>query len=312
MTPTLGHIWDSIREAYGISLLLALGGAGLVARDWRRGLLKALPGEELPRLRRGLLLACLFWFVVYTPPLLRTGIQDTVYGYVLALPLALLVGRLLLPARPLLLAPLVLIMVFLQWQTVTHDRNWAWGNDDRRVPAMAAYLNQRHPELLAKNQAALLPRDIAANVGQYARGCNRRIVMYNRYPVSLKASGIGEESWRRDFVESYRDHDLIKADWLILTSEDIAEGNVAVEFYRRLWSDPRIDWLVCLQDQLGRKVWLGQVRAQGGGRPAAQAPVEAIAALVRPLPPALRPLQLSEPKRRLRLSLLMTVVKQAE
>jgi len=142
-----------------------------------------------------------------------------------------------------------------------------WGSDDRRVMAAAAFLNERRPDLLAPGKVALLPRDDAANVGQYARGRNTRLVMPRDFPVDLRLrSSASKLQPLLDFVSAYRDRNELHIDWLILSPELYSEGRPPVRsFYQRLRDDPRIHWIADLTDHRGRKLLLGEVVAAAGG-----------------------------------------------
>jgi hypothetical protein len=209
-------------------------------------------------------------------PLLRTPSSVT-FGYVVAVPMAVLAGWCMAWAADRLrrrhaglavAALLALVGAMLVFQVeITRRRNdIMWGNDDRRVPAAAAFLNTRRPDLLEPGKVALLPRDDAANVGQYARGRNERLVMPPNFPAELRLySAASKLEVLRSFVTAYLERGEIRADWLILPSELLARDTPSMPFYRRLRGDARIRWLAELRDARGRAFFLGEVRPGEGG-----------------------------------------------
>jgi hypothetical protein len=145
--------------------------------------------------------------------------------------------------------------------------------DDRRVLAAAAFLIEQRPDLLAKDKTAFLPRNHAANVGQYARGQNKRIVMPKAFPAELRKHSVGsDERTLLDFVEICNRLKEIRADWVILDSDLFSESFTAREFYVRLRDDRNIRWIARFRDKAGSELLVGEV-TKGEGRPFSEAPI---------------------------------------
>jgi hypothetical protein len=270
---SLARIVDYAWRTFGLVLPLALGGI-VLAIATRRLTLRA--GATPHGVRAGALTALAAWMVLALVPLLRTP-NSVTFGYVVAVPMAILAGTWLAwlgkrlgggaPAAAAL-AALVAVMMTLQLR-ITRDRNdIMWGNDDRRVPAAAAFLNERRPDLLEPGRTALLPRDDAANVGQYARGRNARLVMPPNFPADLRLYSAGSKlDALLGFVNAYRAGGEIRADWLLLSSEVLAREGESGDFYRRLRADDRVHWIAELRDRHGRAFFLGEVGGKGGNTP---------------------------------------------
>jgi hypothetical protein len=270
---SVARVVDYAWRTFGLVLPLGLGGI-VVAGAGRSLTLRPVATPD--GVRRGALTALAAWMVLGLGPLLRTP-NSVTFGYVVAVPMAVLAAvfmawmgkRLGHGARAAAaLAALVALMLALQLR-ITRDRNdIMWGNDDRRVPAAAVFLNERRPDLLEPGRTALLPRDDAANVGQYARGRNARLVMPPNFPADLRLySAASKLDALLGFVSAYRERGEIRADWLLLSSEILAREGEAGDFYRRLRADRRVHWIAELRDRRGRALFLGEVRGEGGNEP---------------------------------------------
>lgn len=260
-------------EALGLVPLLALAG-GLVAFARWRGRAREEPADGY--LSHRFIVCMTAWTVLSGTPLVWAQGSVT-YAYVVAVPAAYLAALALSRSRPALTWAGVAAMVLLQVQTGPAQAcatRMALG-DDRRVLAAAAFLNERRPDLLEAGRTALLPRNEASNVGQYARGANRRLVMPQDFPAERVLHSVGSpEPVLRGFVEAYIRRGELGADWLVLSTENLAAGPAeAAAFYRRLLDDSRIDWIARFQDERGRALWLGEVRPDGRGHRSDEAPV---------------------------------------
>lgn len=258
--PSPGRVVEYAAETFGLILLLAA--AGLVA-VWRGTAPGEARADAAARMKTRLLLALATWAALAAVLLFRTSSSVT-FGYVIAVPLAVLAAFALRRARPALVALVVVALVAIQVQGVARRVARADNVDDRRVLAVAAFLIEQRPDLLAPGKAALLPRNEAANVGQYARGRNERLVMPVDFPVELYVHSVASKvEVLRDFVDAYNGRGEIKADWLILSSEVLSDRTPAAAFYRRLRADSRVHWIAAFTDRRGRALWLGEVRAAG-------------------------------------------------
>jgi hypothetical protein len=77
----------------------------------------------------------------------------------------------------------------------------------------------------------------------------------------MKLHSVGsKEDLLREFVTAYTQRGEIRADWLILSSELLSDGNRGAGFYRRLKVDPAIHWVATFEDDRGRALWVGEVR----------------------------------------------------
>ena len=75
-----------------------------------------------------------------------------------------------------------------------------------------------------------------------------------------------KEEVLRDFVHAYRERREIKADWLILSPENIsADRTKAAPFYRAFLTDSRISWIAAFRAPSGKMLWLGEVKPGGPG-----------------------------------------------
>lgn len=283
-----------VLTTFGPGYWLALGGFfyvlwGLRPQGW-------LHAQEKRQPLLAFLLAVCLWFGLFSPPFMISGAREITYGYVLGLPLAVLAGLLLVRLPVVILTSVFVLTALFQWYEVTEDRNFVWREsrspllsilpealpfvsprkyDDRRVLAMSAYLNEKRPDLLARGKTAFLPRNQGANVGSYARGQNAMIVMPVDFPATGKKRRVGSDfEVLRDFVDTYRQQGRIKADWLVISSDELASTryNSDPAFYRQLLNDPQVSWSALFEDEFGRRMWLGEVGP--GGKPLDQ--VEAL------------------------------------
>jgi len=258
------RIWLNVILPWGPQLLFAVGGLALYGIRMRSEL-SSRQGH------RALFDSMCIWFVGAGYALFRSSTSAT-YLYVAAVPAALLAGLALARLRVRWVVCLGLIMAICQvWLTVgQHFRD---ENDGRRVLAAAAFLIQHRPDLLAETKTSFLPRNGASNVGQYARGKNRRIVMPQEFPVELQKHAIGsDETTLREFVDAYQAHGRILADWVILDSELFSPELRAAGFYARLRDDPAISWIARFRDR-GGELYIGEVREGRQGVPLAKAPL---------------------------------------
>ena len=145
------------------------------------------------------------------------------------------------------------------------------GHDDRRVLAASAYLLEHRPDLLEESKTAFLPRRRPANVGQYAGGTYRRILMPKPFPVLRKVEGNFPEITKEllDFVEGHENEGKIGADWLVLTPEVLTTSGKV--FYTQVFEDEQIYWVANLRDAAGREIWIGEITDKR--RPLSEAPV---------------------------------------
>lgn len=271
-----------IGRTFGATIVLAFAGIVAVRGDIARGLSHQLAGG--PRdVRASAITALALWMLGLVP--LAWTPNSITFGYVVAAPMALLAGAFVaavvgwLSHRPatvaITIATFVMLSAALQLALTCGVRigglsvrgsDWIWGADDRRVMAAAAFLNEQRPDLLETGRVALLPRNEAANVGQYARGRNTRLVMPTDFPVELRLhSAASKFEPLRDFVTGYIERNELHMDWLILTSELLDSTRPVTWFYRRLRDDPRIHWIAELKDHRGRTLLLGEVNPRAGG-----------------------------------------------
>jgi hypothetical protein len=206
------------------------------------------------------------WALVFAVPLFKTATSIT-YAYVIAVPVALLAG-LFLARVPLPVALGVLLaLAALQIRALSE-----WRTPDaasRSVIAAAAYLIERRPDLLEPGKVAFLPGKMSANVGQYARGANERLVMPLNFPASRRLTAVASpEPLLLDFVVRYEQRGEIRADWLVFPDEALSPtlDPAAAAFYRRLFDDRRVVWIAAFRDEKGRTLRLGEVRP-GGAAP---------------------------------------------
>jgi hypothetical protein len=240
--------------ALSIGPALVLAVAGAIARPL------APRAGEADRASRALWLALTAWLAVFTLPLLRQASSVT-YGYVVAVPIALLAGWLLarVPARATFMALGALALAAVQVAVVASGfaptKDW----DEPRVLAAAAYLAGERADLLAAERRALFVGDPGASAGQHARGAHQRLYMPLGFPDTLALTGVGsKEALLRAFVEGYRDRGELAADWVLLPVEALLTPGRAGQFYLRLAGDPRMAWTAAFWDTRGRILWLGE------------------------------------------------------
>jgi hypothetical protein len=217
------------------------------------------------------------WLVVSLIPLLKfaggvslsSRLEGFVtYAYVVGIPGTILSALVFLRVKnAFLTASLVVVMVGIQWYIIANDDLTFKYDDDRRALATATFLIENRPDLLEQGKLAILPGDIAREIGQYARGQNwvlSMIVNFPRYIEEIsRERSVGEPAV--DIIITYALKGELKADWLILYPELLqpSKENQSFEFYRRLYADPQISWVACFRDQYERKLWLGEVKPDG-------------------------------------------------
>jgi hypothetical protein len=256
------RIWANVLAAGGPQLFLAVIGIVVYVGRFRSGLVE-------DRTRRALFDSMCVWFVGAGYALLKSSTSAT-YLYVAAVPISLLAGFALARTKSRYLVVAAIFMVVCQlW--VTCGQHFKDENEGSRILAAAAFLIGNRPDLLEEGKIALLPRNAASDVGQYARGKNRRVIMPKGFPVERRKRNIGsDEKTLLDFVEAY-DNGHILADWVILDTELFAKDLRAAGFYARLRDDPAIRWLARFKDS-GGELFIGEV-IPGKGAPLGDAPV---------------------------------------
>ena len=274
------ELLSHVARALGLALPLAVAGA--VLAWWPGG--RARGDDEAARVRRALVITLTVWAFVFVVFPLRTWWSVT-YFYTVAVPLAALAGLALgrLAATRwgrVAAVALVVVMAALQARLVierARQERHTQDVDDRRVLAAAAFLIERRGDLLQLGRRALLPRNDGANVGQYARGLNDRIIMPVDFPAEMVLRSVGsKEDVLKDFVTTYTSTGRIKADWLVLTEDLLKDRRFelriegerevpapAAPFYRALAADPQIAWVACFRDADNRRLWLGEVKPGG-------------------------------------------------
>jgi hypothetical protein len=259
--------------ALSLGPALALAVAGAIARP-----LAARPAEA-DRPAAALWLSLTAWLAIFTLPLLRQASSVT-YGYVVAIPIALLGGWLLarVPVRAVFVAlgatVLAVVPVAVVIAGFAPIRDW----EEPRVLAAAAYLAGERGDLLAAGRQAVFVGDPGCSAGQHARGAHGRLYMPLGFPDALALTGVGsKEALLRAFVEGYRDRGELAADWVLLPSEALEAPGRARDFYWRLAHDPRLAWTAAFRDERGRTLWLGE--RTGAATPLLRAPRQDVARL---------------------------------
>jgi hypothetical protein len=272
--PAVDRLPALLWAMFGVALPAALAGVAIVAVAWRTLDARA-PSTRGPDIVMAV------WLVADLLLLVWHGGSIT-YGYVVAIPMAWYAARALLRVPVAVQAAVLAALIVMQWSAgplKSRDLMRQYG-DDRRVLAAAAFLNRERPDLLGPGKTALLPRPQASNVGQYARGQNRRIIMDDDYPVTRQIHSVGSpESVLGPLVEKYLAGAPLGVDWLILTSEQVGPSAAAPGFFRRLLEDPGISWIAAMHDDHARSLWIGEVKPGGANRPAAGAQQYPVAAL---------------------------------
>jgi hypothetical protein len=269
------YAWDTFGPALPVAL------AGVVAAMMSRG----RPAQAaitspaaMEALLPKILTAMAVWLLALIP-LLRTSNAPS-YGYVVAVPMAIMSACLLVSVRAPVAALLVAATLVCQLRLVPVYMTVP-DSARNRVLAAATFLIEQRPDLLRAGKVALLPTDEASNVGQYARGPYTRIVMPFDYPAVLNVHGVASKAEvLKDFVEAYERRGEVKADWVILTSSLLDDEGSARGFFQRLRDDPRIRWIATFKESHGRDraLWVGEVAGAGAGRePAREYDVEALA-----------------------------------
>jgi hypothetical protein len=257
-------IWRDVIVGWGPQLVLAAVGLAVYVIRLRRTLFA-------DRVRRALFDSMCVWFVGASYALFRSCTSST-YLYVGAVPTSLLAGLVLSRARTPYLAFAAVGMAAFQ-VGVTASQQFTNPDAGRRVLAAAAFLIEQRPDLLAEGKTAFLPRNVAADVGQYARGKSRRIIMPQEFPVDLRKHSIGsDEETLRKFVDAYKNHGRILADWLVLDSELFSKDLQAVGFYTHIRNDPAVRWVARFRDTAGELI-IGEV-VSGQGSSHGAAPLE--------------------------------------
>jgi hypothetical protein len=256
------RIWGEVISGWGPQFVLAASSIVLYAVRWR-GLL--FPD----RIRRAFFDSMCVWLVGAGYALFRSCTSAT-YLYVAAVPTAMLAGLVLVRLRNIYLLSAAIVMVVCQ-VCITSDQFVTDKEAGRRVLAAAAFLIEQRPDLLSETKTAFLPRNVAADVGQYARGKNMRVVMPQEFPVERRKLAIGsDEKTLLEFVDAYSKTGRISADWLILDTELFSKDLRAAGFYARLRDDPTVRWIARFMDP-GGELFLGVVD-EGGGSPLHFAP----------------------------------------
>ncbi len=257
------RIWESVIKGWGPQLAFATAGLVLYVVG-RRGELSR------DRMRRAFFDSMCVWFVGAGYALFRSSSSET-YLYVAAMPTALLAGLILVRLRNLYVVAAAVVMIACQVY-ISSDQFVTNGDAGRRVLAAATYLIEQRPDLLSADKTAFLPRNVAADVGQYARGKNRRIVMPREFPVDRRKYSIAsDEQTLLKFVDTYNERRRIRADWLVLDTALFAKDVRSAGFYASLRDDPNIRWIARFRDP-GGELFIGEVD-RGGGSPVGSAPL---------------------------------------
>ncbi|MFZ5866845.1 MAG: hypothetical protein ACOYXY_13260 [Thermodesulfobacteriota bacterium] len=248
----------------GLHLALACAGIALyVLRE--RTQLSAL------RIQRSMMDALVIWFLIALCGLVSSSTSAT-YLYVMALPTTVLAAMSLSRFPKSAIGVLCAVMlVFQVYLTFSKDFT-PYDDGDRRVLAAACFLIEQRPDLLREDKTAFLPRNIAAAVGQYARGQNKRVVMPKDFPTDRRKHAIGSpEPILHAFVDAYEKNNELMADWLILDTELFSKDIRSREFYRRIQNDPNVRWIARFADPNRGELYIGEVQ-KGKGSPVENAP----------------------------------------
>jgi|GEM_PF-2032612 len=255
----LERVLQNVLLGGGLHLALACAGIALyVLRE--RTSLSAL------RIQRSMMDALVIWFVIALCGLVSSSTSAT-YLYVAALPTTVLaamsVSRLPRPAIGVLCAVMLVFQVCL-----TFSKDFTpYDDGDRRVLAAAYFLIEQRPDLLREDKTAFLPRNIAAAVGQYARGQNKRVVMPKDFPIDRRKHAIGSpEPILHAFVDAYEKKNELMADWLILDTELFSKDIRSRDFYRLIQNDPNVRWIARFSDPNRGELYIGEVQKGRGPR----------------------------------------------
>lgn len=276
-TPLL-NLLMFMKNTIGVIFLFSLVGAILFLCSLRGRRSKIVSTKHVNSLSRNFFLTMSAWFFLASLPFMKHGstldylYQDVgdfhPYGYVFALPSTFLASLLCVKFKKPSLIGIFLILTGWQWYVIAHDQDtFAYRSDDRRAVAGAAFLLEKRPDLLQQEKRTLLVGDIPRSIGNYARGENSVLSIAVNAPqiVAEKNRVHAPTGILGEFLQSYDTERILFFDWLILSSEvfDAGLDRISFNFYQRLSQDPHIDWFACLQDQHGRKIWLGEVKTEG-------------------------------------------------
>lgn len=258
------RIVDQVLMGWGLQLVLAVAGLVIYIVHARKDLFTS-------RVDRALFDSMCVWLLGAGYGLFTSSTSIT-YVYVAAVPTTLLAALVLVRMRTSHVAVTAAVMAIFQVY-ITADRNEIFkGRDDLRVLAAATFLIEHRPDLLEEGKVAFLPRNMSSNVGQYARGRNKRIVMPQEFPVERRKHAIGSpEPVLLEFVDVYEKEGRIAADWIVLDSELFFELK-ASPFYRRLRDDRNVRWIAVFSDGPRSDLFIGEV-TKGKGTPVGDAPV---------------------------------------
>lgn len=250
------RVWNNVAVGWGPLSIVAFSGlmVYLVRSRWR---------NTPDRVRRALMDSLCVWFVAAHYALAKSSTSAT-YIYVVAAPAAVLAAVVLVRLRTIHAVTVAAVLAAVQVY-ITANRHFVPNTDaGRRVLAAATFLIEQRPDLLTPGKTAFLPRNMASNVGQYARGANRRLVMPQELPVERYKHAIGsDEKTLLAFVDAYNKEGRILADWIVLDSELFSNDLRASGFYSRLAEDPKVRWIARFEDPGGELV-IGEVRQSAG------------------------------------------------
>jgi hypothetical protein len=251
-------VWNVLLGG-GLHLVLACAGIALyVLRE--RSSLSAF------RIQRSMIDMLVIWFLIALSGLVSSSTSAT-YLYVAALPVTVMAALSLSKlSKPVIGALCAIMLVFQVYLTFSKDFT-PHDDGDRRVLAAAYFLLEQRPDLLQDNKTAFLPRNIAAAVGQYARGQNKRIVMPKDFPTDRRKHAIGSpEPILHTFVDAYEKKKELMADWLILDTELFSKDIRSRDFYRRIQNDPNVRWIARFPDPNRGELYIGEVQKGKGAR----------------------------------------------
>lgn len=253
----LGHTFSG----WGLQAFLATGTLLLYINRERKQLLHRGVSQSV-------MFGMIVWFALAGFVLVKTSLSP-VYVYVAGVPTAFLAGMGLAKMKRTLLFALITIMVLSQFfifslfkERGPYATNYfPEGQDGRHVMAAACFLIEKRPDLLTNDKMAFLPRNIAPNVNQYARGQNRIIIMPQHFPVLKHRIGFGSSTdILLNFVDTYLKKGTIEADWLILDSNLFSNDAPAREFWLSLRDDPNIQWISAFRESSGNILYIGEVK----------------------------------------------------
>ncbi len=265
---SLGYYFAPIRHILGFTI----SGWGLQAFLATGALLLYINRERKRLLHRGvtqcILLSMTVWFALAGFSIVKTSLNPQ-YVYVVGVPTAFLAGMGLAKMKRILVLALIAIMVSSQFLLLSLYKERApyftnyfpEGQDGRHVMAAAGFLIENRPDLLTDDKTAFLPRNIAPNVSQYARGQHRTVIMPQNFPELRHRIGFGSGTdILLNFVDAYQKEGTIQADWLILDSNLFSKNAPAREFWLRLRNDPGIQWISAFRESSGNILYIGEVK----------------------------------------------------